>query len=61
MSTLYYVWSYSNPVNICSLTEGITELISVAKYSSNDRPHTAREEGKEDQRKVKVKSSSLAL
>ena len=39
----------------------MTELISVAKYSSNDRPHTGREEGKEDQRKVKVKSNLQAL
>lgn len=60
VSTLYYVQNYSNPVHICRLTEGMTELISMAKYSSNDRPHTGREEGTEDQRKVKVKSSYLA-
>lgn len=53
-STLCYTLSYSKPLNICGLTKGLTELISVAKYSSNDRPHTEGEEGKEDQRKVKV-------
>lgn len=39
----------------------MTELISVAKYNSDDRPHTERVEGKEDQRQVKVKPRRKAL
>lgn len=56
-SVLCYAESYSKPLNICGLTKGATGLISVAKYSSNDRPHADRAEKRA--RRIRVKSNQL--
>lgn len=59
ISPLCYTQSYSKRLNICGLTKAMTELISVAKYSSNDRPHTGREGEREGRaRRIREKSKS---